>query len=650
MIPSNCDTATFLPFALIRATTDECRRMHSIKSFGPILGILVGAVLWALPIDLGLAEAAEKRLALVIGNSGYQSVPKLSNPFNDATAIAQMLKGIGFEIVDLRLDLGNLDFRRAIRKFEDAAEGADFAIVFFAGHGIEISGINYMLPVDARLASNRDAPDEAIPLDRIVGAAEGAKKLRLVIVDACRENPFLVSMKPRLAVRDIPTRGLGRVEPSKDTLIAYAAKAGSTAEDGYGEHSPLTSALLNHLTTPGLDIRLAFGRVRDEVMKVTNNRQEPFVYGSLGGENIALVPAAPQPKEPSPAEIKGDYELVAHVGTRKAWEVFLGRYDAGFYADLARAQLAKLIATEQANAEEARAWEKIKDTNDKGGFQKFIKLYPNSPLEPNAQHRLEVLEQAEREERARTEREALERAEGERRARAAAAAAADAERKKADQAVQERAEEERRAKVAAEAERLKAEQAAQERAEAERRAKAAAAEAERKKAEQAAQERAEAERRAKATAAVETERQKAEQAAEEERRAKAAAATAAAEAERKRTEQAVQERAEEERRAKAVAEAERLKAEQAAQERAEAERRAKAAAANADQKKAEQAAQERAEAERRAKAAAAEAEREKARKQLSVPPRVSPARPTREEASSAPRVSHGGNTMVGVGF
>ena len=596
----------------------------------------------------GNPALADKRVALVIGNSSYQNVPKLPNPSADASAVAQMFKNAGFEVVNLQIDVGNLDYKRAIRRFEDVASDADMAVVFFAGHGIELRGTNYMIPVDAKLADERDAPDEAIALDRIVEAVSGAKRLRLVIIDACRDNPFGVSMR-RQVVQRTTSRGLTKVEPqSTDTLIAYAAKAGSTAEDGHGEHSPLTTALLDNLTVPGLDIRLAFGRVRDEVMKITSNKQEPFVYGSLGGGIISLVPEPSQPIEPTPANVKADYELVEKIGTRKAWEVFLATYKTGFYAELAAAQLAKLNLSEQASAkvatleppappsppvptsDEARAWDKIKDLGDQAAVQAFIKRYPNSPLALTAQRRLETLQQIvkEQEEKARAEREAAQqRADEERRAKAA-----EAERQKAAQlAAQQQAEDERRAK-AAEAERQKAALAALQQAEEERRAKAAEAErqkaaqlaAQQAAAQQAARQKADDERwqmaaqlaRQQVTAlqkAEEAERQKAAQLAaqqaaqaEEERRAKAA------EAERQKAAQlAAPQRAEEERRAKA-AEAERQKAAQlAAQQAAQAEEDRRAKAAEAERQKAAQlAAQQQAEEERRAKAA--EAERQKA--------------------------------------
>lgn len=239
------------------------------------------------------AAWAEKRVALIVGNSSYQTVPQLPNPSRDATSVAKMFRDAGFDSVDIQLNVGNLEFKRAIRKFETTADQADIAVVYYAGHGLEIGGTNYLIPTDARLASDRDADDEAILLERLVSSADGAKRLRLVILDACRDNPFVTSMRrERKVANRAVASGLGKVEPtSTDTLIAYAAKAGSTADDGDGLHSPFTTAVLKNLTVPGLDVRLAFGRVRDEVLKITSNRQEPFVYGSLGGGNIALVPA-----------------------------------------------------------------------------------------------------------------------------------------------------------------------------------------------------------------------------------------------------------------------------------------------------------------------------------------------------------------------
>src|SRR5450432_331455 len=190
------------------------------------------------------AAWAEKRVALIVGNSTYQTVPQLPNPSRDATSVAKMFKDAGFDSVDVALNVGNLEFKRAIRKFEVTADQADIAVLYYAGHGLEIGGTNYLIPVDARLASDRDADDEAIPLERMVSSADGAKRLRLIILDACRDNPFVTSMRrERKVANRAVVGGLGKVEPtSTDTLIAYAARAGSTADDGDGQHSPFTAA------------------------------------------------------------------------------------------------------------------------------------------------------------------------------------------------------------------------------------------------------------------------------------------------------------------------------------------------------------------------------------------------------------------------
>lgn len=458
---------------------------------------IAAAIGWATLLAFTPSKAfAEKRVALVVGNSSYSAVPTLPNPSRDANAVAKLFRDAGFETVETYLDVGNLDFKRAIRKFEDTAMDADVAVLFYAGHGIEIGGTNYLVPIDAKLASDRDAPDEAIPLDRLVLSADGAKKLRVIILDACRDNPFAGKMRreSRAALRAVSS-GLSKVEPSStDTLIAYAAKAGSTAEDGERDHSPFTAALLKHLTVPGLDLRLAFGRVKDEVMKSTNGRQEPFVYGSLGGGNYSLVPAPVDIKggsNPAAADVKADYQLVEKIGSRKAWEVFLSTHTSGFYSDLAREQLKKfpeqgspiipasiqpapqpIEPSRGPSTRELLDWERVKDSGDINALKSFIKRYPDSTLSVNAQGKVDVLEQAQREreaaaraareetERQRREVEAQKRREDEERKAAAAGAAQKAKAEDAARRAEEarlKAEEASKNKAAAEAEKLRLE-------------------------------------------------------------------------------------------------------------------------------------------------------------------------------------------------
>ena len=309
-------------------------------------------LLFCISADPALAD---KRVALVIGMSKYQQVPKLTNPVRDADAMAALFKKAGFDVVDNERDLGISDLRRVIREFSEVSRDADISVVYYAGHGIEVDGTNYLVPADAKLLSDFDVEDETVSLDRVLKALDPARRLKLVILDACRDNPFAKTMKRSIASRSIG-RGLAKIEPAmSDTLVAYAAKAGAVASDGDGDNSPFATALVKYIAEPGLDLRLAFGRVRDDVLKSTGNRQEPFVYGSLGGETMALVPQVAKPVDPE-AEARIDYELAAQIGTREAWDSFLASHPTGLYANLARAQNGKLSAAQQSRtkADDAR--------------------------------------------------------------------------------------------------------------------------------------------------------------------------------------------------------------------------------------------------------------------------------------------------------
>ena len=327
-----------------------------MRAAGAIIIVILSTWLFDQP------AFAEKRVALVIGNSAYQHVVRLANPANDAAAISTTFKSAGFDVVELKRDLNATEMRRALRDFSDNVRDADVAIFYFAGHGIEIEGTNYVIPIDAVLERDIDAYDEAVPLERILAVIEPARKLRLVILDACRDNPFNKTMRRTIGTRGI-AQGLAKVEPaSPNTLIAFAAKAGSTAADGDSTNSPFTAALVKYLARPGLDLRRAFGFARDDVLKATNNRQEPFIYGSLGGDDVALVPAeTAQPPASAAADpnaaIRRDYELAERIGTRPVWDSFISNYPSGFYTDLAKAQRDRLSAeaASMAATEKARA-------------------------------------------------------------------------------------------------------------------------------------------------------------------------------------------------------------------------------------------------------------------------------------------------------
>jgi hypothetical protein len=237
------------------------------------------------------------RIALVIGNSAYKNVPALTNPARDADTIASALRGVGFKTVQLRSDLTREKLTDTLHSFAAEADKADWAVVYFAGHGLEVNGTNYLVPVDARLAIDRDVEFEAVPLDRVMSAVSGAKRLRLVLLDACRDNPFANQMRRSVATRSIG-RGLTNVEPEAGTLVVYAAKHGQVAIDGDGDNSPFVAALTKRMQTPGLEVRRLFDHVRDDVLEMTNRAQQPFSYGSLPGSEDYYFRAAATAKQP----------------------------------------------------------------------------------------------------------------------------------------------------------------------------------------------------------------------------------------------------------------------------------------------------------------------------------------------------------------
>jgi TPR repeat protein len=230
-----------------------------------------------------LPAVPERRVALVIGNSAYQTVGGLPNTTNDARAIAEVLKADGFTSVRMILDMTRASMIASLNEFQREADASDWAVVYYAGHGMEVSGANYLVPIDARLGDDRDIQDEAVSVDRILSAVENAKKLRLVMLDACRDNPFLKRMHRSIATRSI-SRGLAAIEPMGATLIVFAAKDGETAEDGTGGHSPFAASLIKRLQQPTIEINKLFRLVTSDVLKATGNQQRPFVYGSLPGE------------------------------------------------------------------------------------------------------------------------------------------------------------------------------------------------------------------------------------------------------------------------------------------------------------------------------------------------------------------------------
>ena len=306
-----------------------------------ILAICAASALWA----------QERRVALVIGNSIYDHVPRLINPANDADDIAAALEQMGFDVT-LVHDLDDRGMRLALRDFGVVAEGADMAAIYYAGHGVQIDNTNYMIPVNAQLQRDTDVEFEAIRLETMLRAVDPARGLKIVFIDACRSNPFLVGMRRSLASRSLG-RGLSKVEID-GVVVGFAARDGTVALDGEGRNSPYAKALLDHLGEPGLELGKLFRKVRDAVITATAGAQEPFFYGSLPAEDIFLVPPKPTPAavplavDPS---IFSDFAAADRENDQQAWRGFLERHGAAEENPLVRLA-AQRLATLEAPAPE----------------------------------------------------------------------------------------------------------------------------------------------------------------------------------------------------------------------------------------------------------------------------------------------------------
>lgn len=319
----------------------------------PVISLLPATVAAAAPTPTPTAAAAVgvpvpgtsvatgKRLALVIGNGGYRDAP-LKNPVNDARALAASLAALGFDVLKGE-DLGQREMTRLIARFGERLSGHDVGMFFFAGHGIQIRGKNYLIPVDAQIASENSVRAEAVDVDAVLDQLSSSP-LNLVILDACRNNPF------ERRFRSVGG-GLAQMEAPRGTLIAYATAPGKVAQDGEGANSTYTTALLKVLGEPGLPVESVFKRVRAEVARATGDNQVPWEASSLTGDfyfasPVARAPAAATPKA---APIAGDTEAellfwqsIKDSRDAADFEAYLKQYPAGRFADIARNRLKRM--------------------------------------------------------------------------------------------------------------------------------------------------------------------------------------------------------------------------------------------------------------------------------------------------------------------
>ena len=226
------------------------------------------------------------RLALVIGNGAYVNATPLNNPPNDATVVAKTLRDIGFEVIE-GTNLDRAGMERLVREFLRKVPGARVTLLYYAGHGMQVDGRNYLVPIDAKLAAPSDLPFETLELDKVLAGLDDEARANIIVLDACRDNPLARSFASKLgATRSaaVPAGLAGYATVGTGTLIAFATAPGQTALDGAGINSPFTSAFIKHVRTRGIEVNQMLTRVRVEVATTTKNRQVPWANSSLLGE------------------------------------------------------------------------------------------------------------------------------------------------------------------------------------------------------------------------------------------------------------------------------------------------------------------------------------------------------------------------------
>ena len=311
-----------------------------------LLGLALLAALWlalagqaAQAQTQGAAQAAPRKVALIIGNSNYVNLGMLPNPGNDARLVADAARSAGFQTVTVVQDLGLPAFRKALIDFQAQADNADVALVYYAGHGIEQEGINYLIPTDVTLADPSELMVEAIQLDYVLGKLRGAKRY-VVLLDACRDNPLKDKWTARGVV--ITSTGLARFDARGNSLVILAAEAGKQADDGQGVNSAFAVALKKFLPQPGLALKDLGGMVQGEVQTATKY-QKPEVINNLGADTFALVPVIKVdiPEDPAQREYaawgKADKE-----GTALSYNEYLRQFPTGQFAEQAKISIRTL--------------------------------------------------------------------------------------------------------------------------------------------------------------------------------------------------------------------------------------------------------------------------------------------------------------------
>jgi uncharacterized caspase-like protein len=397
-------------------STESFRTSHALRRPGEIkpMAYRLSSVLTASAAAMWLTlspASAENRIALVIGNSSYETVSVLPNPSNDARVMTELLTAAGFELVSAP-NLSLSEMRRTIGNFAQTVTGRGpdtVALVFYAGHGLQVDGENFLVPVDARIQREADVPLQALRLVDVMNMLSSVpSKTRIVILDACRNNPFS-------EINKTTGRGLAIVDAPSGSIVSYSTAPGTEAQDGDGSNSPYTTALVKIAREPGLPIEQALKRVRSSVHQATRNQQTPWESSSLTsdfyffpGTGVAASSSSPSGSAVRPASATSDagtasrrggrsaeawrrefrarqpeeaYALVIEEGTLDGFEAYLAVYSTPPYAPRVRSLLDR--------QREMIAWYQAVTANTVAALQAFLATYPNSDLAATARRLME---------------------------------------------------------------------------------------------------------------------------------------------------------------------------------------------------------------------------------------------------------------------
>jgi uncharacterized caspase-like protein len=339
-------------------------------------------LLLALPLCLLLcvqpapAETrAKDRVALVFGMAGYKNITALKNTVNDAGALAKTLEEIGFH-VDIRMDATKDETLAALSDFAFEAETADIALIYYAGHGVSVQGTTFLIPIDAQVHEAKDIISASVTMDQMLAAVDGARKMSILILDSCRNNPLpeVIDLRDPEVAKGLTTGtgGLAAPSPDRGTLVAFAARDGAVALDGTGTNSPFNIALRDNMVKPNVEIGLLFRQVRDDVLAATENQQEPATYGSLPGEPFYLTADASASAEPGLEELATAWQRVV-AADRTTLEKSAEAGDSRSIVGLALAKLDRQ-STDYAPEEAQALLEKAVATGDAEAKYRLAKV------------------------------------------------------------------------------------------------------------------------------------------------------------------------------------------------------------------------------------------------------------------------------------